>query len=693
MRWASLWFAVLAGCQPAAPPPPAKIDQARLNGANSDTANWLSYGRTYGEQRYSPLAQVNADNVSQLGLRWYQDLETSRGQQSTPLMIDGVLYVTQSWSKVVALDGRSGRLLWRYDPKVPGETGFKACCDVVNRGLAAWGDKLYLGTLDGRLVALDRRTGRPVWSKRTVDPSQPYTITGAPRVIKGKVIIGNGGADYGVRGYVSAYDAQTGALAWRFYTVPGDPHLGFEAPHLARAAKTWTGSWWKAGGGGTVWDAMAYDPDLNLLYIGVGNGSPWNRKIRSPDGGDNLYLASIVAIDPDTGRYRWHYQTTPGETWDYTATQSIILADIMLDGRRRKVLMQAPKNGFFYLIDRTDGKLISAKNFVKTNWATHIDLASGRPVETANARYTKGPALITPSPIGGHNWQPMAFHPGAGFAYIPAQEIPLIYADDKNFHFRNGAWNDGIALTTAAIPDDKAQRQLLRSMLKGQLIAWDPVAQRAAWRVDLGGPWNGGVLATGGNLVFQGTATGLFKAYRADSGAALWSFDAQTGIQPGAITYQLDGKQFITVVVGSGGAYPMSSPFVDAQGRQNHSRVLTFALGGTAKLPPLPKVDPVIPALPSKAAAAATLTQGRDIYYRNCGICHGEAAVNGGVIPDLRTSAALTDKHQWQNIVMDGTLRDRGMIGFRRYISAADAEAARLYVIEQARRYKGELKD
>ncbi len=687
----------LASCQPLEQLPIAdiapelkasaqQIDHQRLVNAEQETDSWISHGRSYSEQRYSPLASINSDTVKTLGLSWYHDLDTARGQQSTPLLIDGVLYVTQSWSKVVALDARTGRLLWKFDPQVPGETGFKACCDVANRGLAAWGDKLFLGTLDGRLIALDRKTGAAVWSKVTVDQSQPYTITGAPRVIKGQVIIGNGGGEYGVRGYITAYDAQTGAQRWRFYTVPGDPALGFEAPHLQAAAKTWTGSWWQNGGGGTVWDSMAYDPALDTLYIGVGNGSPWNQKFRSPGGGDNLYLSSIVAIDPNNGRYKWHYQTTPGETWDFTATQHIILADIVLDGEMRKVLMQAPKNGFFYVIDRTNGKLISAKNFVTTTWASHIDMATGRPVESANARYAKGPEFTMPSALGGHNWHPMAFHPGTGFVYIPAQEIPMIYADDAAYKQRPGAWNVGVDFLIAAIPDEKTQRQALRGLLKGHLSAWNPVTQTEVWRVDHGGPWNGGVLATGGNLVFQGTARGIFRAYRADTGKSLWSFDAQTGILPGAITYQLDGIQYITLVAGSGGAYPMMSAFVDEQGKENRSRVLTFKLGGTASLPSPNSVKRDLPILPAKTAHARLLTEGRRAYYQNCGACHGEAAVNGGILPDLRYSVALTDKNLWQEVVHKGALKDSGMIGFATYLTPAETEAIRHYVIEQARR-------
>src|SRR5580658_2782370 len=365
---------------PPPAPPVSDVDNARLAGANLDPEDWLSHGRTYDEQRFSPLSQITTSNVSTLGLAWSLDLDTARGQEATPLVADGVLYSTSAWSKVQAIDAATGRLLWQYDPKVPGETGAKACCDVVNRGVGMWKGRVYVGTLDGRLVALDAKTGKEAWSVVTVDQTKKYTITGAPRIVKGKVLIGNGGAEYGVRGYLSAYDAEDGKLAWRFYTVPGDPSQPFEAPILKTAAATWKGEYWKLGGGGTVWDSMAYDPDLELLYIGVGNGSPWNQRLRSPGGGDNLFLSSIVALKPDTGEYVWHFQTTPGESWDYTATQHIILADLAIDGQPRKVLMQAPKNGFFYVLDRVSGKLISAQPFTTLNWAAGVDLQTGRPL-------------------------------------------------------------------------------------------------------------------------------------------------------------------------------------------------------------------------------------------------------------------------------------------------------------------------
>jgi len=382
----------------------AAVDVQRLRNADNEPHSWLSHGRNYAEDRHSPLTQIAPDNVKQLGLAWYFDTQTTRGLEASPLVIDGLMITTTSWSQVFAHNAVTGELIWHYDPQVPKSWGVNACCDVVNRGVAAWGDAVFVGTLDGRLISLDRDTGQPLWQTLTIDPQRAYTITGAPRAINGKIIIGNGGAEYGVRGYVSAYDASSGELLWRFYTVPGNPAEPYESPAMANAAKTWTGDvYWQVGGGGTVWDSMAYDADLNLLYIGVGNGSPWNRWVRSPQGGDNLFLSSIVALDADTGEYRWHYQTTPGDTWDYTATQHMILAELQVNGELRDVLMQAPKNGFFYVLDRQTGELLSADNYVPVSWASHVDMTTGRPVETDNADHKSRSQNTAPAAFGGHN--------------------------------------------------------------------------------------------------------------------------------------------------------------------------------------------------------------------------------------------------------------------------------------------------
>ncbi len=436
------------------------------NGNSKLGQNWSKHGFTDHEQRFSPLNQIDDENVDRLGLVWSFETRTYRGLEATPIVVDGVLYTTASWSVVFAIDARTGKEIWKWDPQVPRSYAYRACCDVINRGVALYQGKVYAATLDGRLVALNAETGEVIWEVVTVDQSQPYTITGAPRVIKGKVIIGNSGAEFGVRGYVSAYHGETGEQVWRFYTVPGDPSKPFESPALEKAAKTWSGEWWKSGGGGTVWDSIAYDPDLDLLYVGTGNGSPWNRHLRSPGGGDNLFLASILALRPDTGDLVWHYQTTPGDTWDYTATQHMILADLEIQGESRKVLMQAPKNGFFYVLDRANGQLISANNYVPVSWALKIDEQSGRPVEAPGSDYRSGRVTVKPGPLGGHNWHPMSYNPETGLVYIPAQELASSFAQDLSFEHLPGTRYLGVDLGG---PESPAE------VHSGYLLAWDPI--------------------------------------------------------------------------------------------------------------------------------------------------------------------------------------------------------------------------
>ncbi|HMN47219.1 MAG TPA: PQQ-dependent dehydrogenase, methanol/ethanol family [Povalibacter sp.] len=663
------------------------MDSARLVAADSDSRNWLSYGRTYSEQRFSPLAKIDKTSIKDLGLAWFLDLDTHRGQEATPLVIDGVMYSTSAWSKIQALDAATGKLLWQFDPKVPGETGVKACCDTVNRGVAANRGKLFLGTLDGRLIAIDAVTGKEIWSVVTVDQSKPYTITGAPRVIKDKVLIGNGGAEFGVRGYISAYDTETGKQLWRFYTVPGDPSLPFESKELEAAAKTWKGEWWKSGGGGTVWDAMAYDPELDLLYIGTGNGSPWNQKIRSPGGGDNLFLSSIVALRPDTGEYVWHYQTTPGETWDYTATQHIILADLTLDGRKRKVLMQAPKNGFFYVLDRTDGKLISAQPYATINWASSVDLATGRPIENPEARYPDPaqPSLVMPGPLGAHNWHPMSFSPLTGLVYIPAQETGYAYMDAAKYEPRALGFNVGTDMTVATMPQDAPTKSAMLAGVRGYLQARDPVTQKVIWSVAHESSWNGGVLSTAGDLVFQGNAMGELVAYDARNGEKLWSFPAQTGVVAPPMSYEVNGEQYIAVVAGWGGAMPLTGGDAARKGaiNENRSRVLAFKIGGSSELPALPAPGN-IGAPPPRMKEAASVAAGKNTYLRFCAVCHGDAAIGSGVTPDLRHSPIIQSADAWKAIVIDGNRKDRGMVSFMPVMSAAEAENVRVYVIDRA---------
>ena len=434
------------------------------------------------------------------------------------------------------------------------------------------------------------------------------------------MLIGNGGAEYGVRGYISAYDAESGEMSWRFYTVPGDPEAGFESAAMAMAAETWTGEWWTMGGGGTVWDSMAYDPELDLLYVGVGNGSPWNRKVRSPEGGDNLFISSIVALKPETGEYVWHYQTTPGDTWDFTATQHMVLADLEIGGETLKVLMQAPKNGFFYVIDRTNGKLISADPYVTVTWASGVDLETGRPIEAPNARYDSGPAFLFPGPLGGHNWHPMSYSPQTGLVYLPAQELPFVYADQEGFEFVEGTWNTATDASLGSAPEDPAVMAEVLKMVAGQLIAWDPVEGREVWRYQHAGPWNGGVLSTGGGLVFQGSLIGEFAAYDASSGDRLWAFPAQTGVASAPSTYSVSGEQHVAVSVGWGTVFALLGGDVTASmGMRNYSRILSFRVGGDAELPLPEAMEPVVIAEPvERTGTPEQIEMGQAIYASRC---------------------------------------------------------------------------
>lgn len=656
----------------------AYVDERRLAAAEGDDDNWMTHGRTYAEQRFSPLAEVNLKTVSGLSLAWSADFDTKRGQEATPIVVDGVMYVSTAWSKVYALDAKTGAELWRYDPRVPGEKGVYACCDVVNRGVAVWKGSVFVATLDGRLIALNAVTGKAVWSVQTTDAAAPYTITGAPRVFRDKVVIGNGGAEYGVRGYVTAYDTRSGRKVWRFYTVPGNPAKGADGEASDTALRdiarpTWFGDWWKYGGGGTAWDAIVFDSELNQLYIGVGNGSPWNYKVRSAGRGDNLFLSSIVALNPDTGAYLWHYQGTPGESYDFTQTQPIILATLSMDHQPRKVLMQAPKNGFFYVIDRTNGKLVSAKNFVPETWAKYIDLQTGRPEFTEDAKFLVGSKLIVPSALGGHNWMPMSYSPDTGLVYIPTMRTGLVYGQDVAFTFRPGRWNTAVAL---ALPKPDASSP---AGAAASLIAWDPLQQREIWHVDQPDMWNGGTLATRGNLVFQGTAAGRFKAYDASTGQQVWEFDAQSGILAGPISYRVAGQQYIAVLAGAGGSAALFAPQPGGAHAPINGRVLAFKLGGDATLAAYEPASLPEPVIVDEAFSPLQVEQGAKLYRANCSMCHG-----GSVLPDLRRSGALKAAAVWHSIVIGGALRSQGMASFSQYLSDTDAETIRAYLAVQA---------
>ena len=677
---AALACAVLVSCGPS---------------NNVEDKDWAFHGQSPLEQRHSGLEAINDSNVDELGVSWYADIESRslRGVEATPIVIDGIMYVTGPWSVVVALDAVTGEEKWAYNPEIEGATARKGCCDVVNRGVAVANGKVIVGTLDGRLIALDQATGKPVWKQVTVDQSKDYTITGAPRVAGDNVIIGNGGGEYGVRGYVTAYDIESGEQAWRFYTVPGNPADGFESPAMEKAAKSWTGEYWKYGGGGTAWDSMAYDPELDLLYIGTGNGSPWNQGVRSPKGGDNLFLSSIVAVRPKTGEYVWHFQTTPEDQWDFTATQHMILADIEIEGTPRKVIMQAPKNGFFYVLDRKTGEFISGKEYVPVNWAKGLDPKTGRPNILDEARYSinGGTFLGTPGPGGGHNWHPMSYNPDTGLVYFPVMiaGYPYTALAAKDFNYRKGAWNTGEDPAKISMPEDPKIRAQIRASVKSKLIAWNPVKQEEAWSIPMATPWNGGTLTTSGNLVFHGNGEGYFSAYSADSGEKVWEHKMSSGIVAPPITYAVDGKQYISVAVGWGGVMTLNMGELLSKGAPpTVNRIVTFEIGGTAELP---RSDAASLTLnpPENTASEEAVTSGRIAYNSNCWMCHGDTGVNNGGVPNLRYSASISDNALFAAFVLGGAAEERGMPNFTGYLDEKETENIRAYMIKRA----NDLKD
>lgn len=676
----------LAGCGDKASAPVTEgVTDAMLK--SGVPGEWLTYGLDTGEHRFSPLNAVNDKTVGQLGLAWSADLDTARGQEATPLMHDGVLYVSTAWSMVKAYDAKTGAPKWAYDPKVPKETLVRACCDAVNRGVALYGDKVYVATLDGRLVALDQETGKVAWEKTVVPNQEDYTITGAPRVANGKILIGSGGAEYKARGYLAAYDHATGDEIWRFDTVPGDPSKGFENKAMEAAAKTWSGEWWKLGGGGTVWDSITYDPSTNLVLFGTGNAEPWNPAAAGREG-DSLYTSSVVAVNADTGEYAWHFQETPEDRWDFDSNAQITITDLMVDGKKRHVALHAPKNGYFYMLDAKTGAFISAGSFVPQNWTTGIDAKTGRPTINPEARYEKTgkPFISMPGAVGAHSWQPMSFSPNTGLAYIPVNLAGFPYAAEKNWKASDIGFQTGLDGASVAMPAIKEARAGAMAATTGALVAWNPLTQKQAWSVPYPGPWAGGTLATAGNLVFQGNADGAFQAFAADTGKKLWSFPAQSGIIAAPMTYAIGGEQYVAILVGWGGVWDVA-PGVLAKksgAPYNISRLLVFKLGAKGSLPAVPPMAKMVLDPPAFTGKPEQVAAGAATYARYCSVCHGDAAVSGSLNPDLRHSGAISDMNALKAIVIDGALQHNGMVSFKSALKPADSENIRQYLIKRA---------
>jgi quinohemoprotein ethanol dehydrogenase len=650
-----------------------QIDDVAIADTQRDS-EWLAYGRNHSETRFSPIQDINTDSIHRLGVDWFIDLPEDVGLIGTPLVVDGILYFSGTMNVIRAVDATTGELLWEHDPEVAKEVaGHKQTGWVHSRGLSFYGDKLFAATWDGRLRALDAKSGKLIWSTRTFGLDDSLYITGMPKAFKGKVLVGNGGTESGpTRGFVTAYDAETGEEAWKFHIVPGNPADGFENDAMRMAAETWTGKWWEHGGGGNAWHGFTYDDELDVLYIGTGNGSPWNRKVRS------------VALDPDSGEYLWHYQTTPGESWDYNSNMDIVLTDLEIDGKTIKALLHAPKNGFFYVIDRVAGKLVSAEPYAETTWASHIDMKTGRPVEIPGARYEDGAQIVTPTLYGAHSWHAMSYNPLTGLVYLPTIHHAAEYSDGGyDVSWRTEPFKGGTAVDFSDdIPQPRAYG--------GSLQAWDPVAQRAVWAVPQEDTWNAGTLTTGGNLVFQGGSDGVFVAYDARDGKQLWSYELGLGISAPPITYKIDGKQYVSLLVGFGGG--AAGKIGDRDSRLGWAygvhtrRLVTFALDSETRLPPQPKPHFPTPLTDVDFKIEPALVSVGEEHWLNkgCYACHGRNVEGAGMAPDLKASEIPINEVAFASVVRDGARTARAMPA---YSDVTDQEllALRHYIRQRAR--------
>jgi quinohemoprotein ethanol dehydrogenase len=555
---AALAFVAVIPAQQSAAPVDAQVLKNAGTPADSQPGAWLTYGHSQNETRYSALKQIDTSNVNRLGLAWSYVLGAGGGnQEGTPLVWNNTLYGITTWSVVYALDARTGKELWRWDPEVnQNAVRPRICCGTVNRGVALYNGMIIAPAIDGRLFALDALTGKPIWETRVAYPQDLYTVTMAPRIANGKVIVGASGGDKPTRGFFDAYDAKTGRREWRFYTVPGDPSKPYENEAMRAASKTWGGDFYTKGGGGAVWDGVAYDPETNLVYAGTGNAEPWVQKFRGAQHVDNLYTCSILAVDLTTGQLKWHYQTVPNDNWDFDSVQQLMLLNLTIKGRQRKVITQAAKNGFFYVLDRATGQFISAAPFVKVNWATGMDEV-GRPIVNPEAYYDADGVEIFPSGGGAHNWSPMSWNPATGLVYINATYSPFLYQ----------ATADLKPGSTGYVRPSGEVRHLTPSMgpvapdgVRGGLQAWDPVNQKLAWRADGGGGIGGGTVTTAANLVFQVVNDGTFRAFSADKGEKL--FEVKTGRTGMAapITYEAGGKQYVAFMGGLGRVANVAGP-------------------------------------------------------------------------------------------------------------------------------------
>ncbi len=701
----------LAGCNnqapaPAAtasaPAPVAQVDLARLQSLDKEPGAWLTTGRDAGKTHYSPLDQINRQTAGRLGFAWELKTGTNRGMEATPLVVDGVMYTSGVAGRVYALDAATGRLLWQFEPPLKLKNARGSCCDIVNRGVAVWKGTVYVGSFEGILYALDARDGTVRWQADTIERGRAYSVTGAPQIAGKVVVIGNGGAEFDSRGYVSAYDLQTGRLAWRFYTVPGDSAKPAQSKAMEMAAKTWDPHRdFNGGGGGNAWDGIAYDPKTNLVYFGTGNGAPWNSARRSPSGGDNLFIASIVAVNADSGEYVWHYQETPGERWDFDATPPIMLATLKIDGADRDVLLQASKNGFFYVLDRATGQVLAADKFVDANWASRVDLKTGRPVENPDSDYTKGkPVIVFPSGVGGHNFNPMSLSGRTGLVYIPTAHSGEALLASPPTPYLPERMNTGvqIAFATQLLAPPESLPPALRPVtsprylktvpslqMHAALKAWNPLTHKVVWEH----PYpsfmdHGGVVSTAGGIVIQGSIDGKLRVFNDETGAIIKEIDTGSPLIAAPMTYSLNGVQYVAILAGSGGGgWNIWMPENVAAKRGNDNRILSFRLDGGATPVP-PELGPVapIPEPPAATGTAADITAGRELFGRNCAGCHGNA--DRAVVPDLRRSGFIRDAAAFETVVRGGALEKRGMPSWDDLLTSAQVEQIRSHLVSLA---------
>ena len=666
------------------------VDDARIiNSPAAEPGSWLSYGQNYKEQRFSQLTQITPDNVDQLGLAWTRQIgDYNMRMQGTPLVVDGVMYVSNGWSVVYALDATSGEEIWRYDPQVDRSYARLACCGPAhNRGVAVYEGKIYVGTFDGRLVAIDATTGEEAWDVDTWIPAGlgRFNITGAPRAAAGKVYIGQGSGESGHRrGYVTAYDAETGEVAWRFFLVPGDPSLPFEHPEMEMAAQTWGGEWWKYGGGGTAWNSLVYDEEFNSLYIGVGNGAPWPREIRSPGGGDDLFLSTIVSVDVDSGRMNWYYQTTPGDNWDYSSAMDMTIGEIEFGGEMRKVLLQAPKNGFFYVLDREDGELLRALPYTDgIDWATRVDMETGRPVENPDVMYEVKPQWIMPANSGAHNWEPQSWDNDQGLMYFYYHDIANFYSLDEGF-VETGTYEIRERGLSLGWGEGEYRRRLIEQAgpppeSQAYIGAFDPITGAYKWRHPLESDYNGGVVATRGGVLFHPEGTGDFAVRDTENGELLWSYTAPgTFRSTSVMTYQIDDTQYVATMMNG-------NRTIDLGGT-----VMVFKLDGDATMPIAEIVQMEVPEQSDEEYSGQLISQGDGLYHAQCASCHGGIGIPSEVAivaPDLRLMT-LDTHGDFENIVIDGARSQLGMPDFEDALTSEQLEAIRAFIVNQARQLR-----